>query len=248
MKEISDNNNILDYSKYKYLIDNKDIEKNKILAYRDILINKEYVTVVFNDNNSSSIQIDTNTSFGRICSLCQKYPQEVVFFEVNKDESMSVSKSQDFKSLNKLKTKSEDEHLNPNNNLYLSNKTNYDYLEFRDSSNKINKLNPLATLTSSEKFFYCYIKSLYLTYFIFGIIIFIHSNSLIFLTNYKIKSIYYWISFLLFLSMLYMGYIGVSKFNGVDKKEGNEENYNHDTMLVQFLSTCFYYDLFYFFD
>ena len=247
MKEKSDNNNILDYSKYKYLIDNLDIGKNKNLSYRQILLSKEYVTVVFNNNNSSSIQINTNTSFGRICSLCQKYPQEVVFFEVNKDESMSVSKSQDFKSLNKLKTKEgEDDHLYPNNNLYLSNKTNFDYLEFKDSSHKLNNLNSLTKLTSSEKFFYYYIKCLYIIYFIFGSVIFIHSNSLILLTKYKIKSFYYWISFLLFLAMLYMGYIGFSKFNGVEKKENSaEENYNHDTIfwynfyLLSLTLTCF---------
>ena len=163
MKESSDKNNILDYNKYKYVIDNEDIEKSHVHNYSQILLSKPTVTVVFNNKDSSTIQIDNNISFGRIFGLARLYPQEFVFFEVNKEESISISKSQDSRSINKIKNES-----SQNNNLYISNKSNNYYLEQKKSLNNNN-----YKLTKLEIFFYYYMKLLYFFYLIAGIIIFI---------------------------------------------------------------------------
>ena len=114
MKESSDKNNILDYNKYKYLIDNEKIEKDKVYNYSQVLLSKPTVTIVFNNKDSSTIQINNNISLGKIIGLAQIYPQEFVFFEVNKEESMSISKSQDSRSINKIKNES-----SQNNNLFM---------------------------------------------------------------------------------------------------------------------------------
>ena len=225
MKESSDKNNILDYNKYKYVIDKEDIEKNKVYSYRQILISKPTVTVEFNNKDSSSIQINNNISFGRIIQLAQIYPQEFVFFELNKEESISISKSQDSRSINKIKNES-----SQNNNLYISNKSNNDfYLEQKNSSNNINNN---YKLTKLEIFFYYYMKLLYCFYLIAGIIIFIQLMLLFFNSKYKFKSVYLWVTIVLVIAILCLGYIGVTKFYGVKKNENihGEENYEQDNI------------------
>ena len=93
MKESSDNRTILDYDKYQYVIERQNIKQNDKQIYRDILLNHKYVTIVFNNKNSSSMKIDKELSFGRIIQLGQLFPEESVFFALNKEESFSVSAS-----------------------------------------------------------------------------------------------------------------------------------------------------------
>ena len=222
MKESSDKNNVLDYNKYKYVIDNENIEKNKVYNYNQILLSKPTVTVVFNNRDSSTIQINNNISFGRIIGLAQIYPVEFTFFEVNKEESMSISKSQDSRSINKIKNES-----SQNNNLYISNKSNNEYyLEQKKSLNNNNNYK----LTKLEIFFYYYMKLLYFFYLIAGIIIFIQLMLLFFNTKYKFKSVYFWVTLVLVIAILCLGYIGITKFYGVKKNENihGDENYDQD--------------------
>ena len=222
MKESSDKNNVLDYNKYKYVIDNENIEKNKVYNYNQILLSKPTVTVVFNNRDSSTIQINNNISFGRIIGLAQIYPVEFIFFEVNKEESMSISKSQDSRSINKIKNES-----SQNNNLYISNKSNNEYyLEQKKSLNNNNNYK----LTKLEIFFYYYMKLLYFFYLIAGIIIFIQLMLLFFNTKYKFKSVYFWVTIVLVIAILCLGYIGVTKFYGVKKNENihADDHYDQD--------------------
>ena len=223
MKESSDKNNILDYNKYKYLIDNEDIEKNKAYNYNQILISKPNVTVVFNNKDSSTIQINNNISLGRIVGLAQIYPLEIVFFEVNKEESISISKSQDSRSINKIKNES-----SQNNNLFISNKSYNNY--FLEQKKSLNNNN--YKLTKLEIFFYYYMKLLYFFYLIAGIIFLIQLMLLFFNSKCKFKSIYLWVTLILIISILCLGYIGITKFYGV-KKNGNihgEESYDQDNI------------------
>ena len=221
MQESSDKNNILDYNEYKYLIDKEDVEKNQVFNYCQILHNKPTVTVVFNNIDSSIIQINSNISLGRIIGMARLYPQESVFFEVNKEESKS--KSQDSRSINKIKNES-----SQNNNLYISNKSNNNYyLEQKKSLNNNNN-----KLTKLEIFFYYYMKLLYFFYLIAGIIIFIQLMLLFFNSKYKFKSVYLWVTIILVIAILCLGYIGVTKFYGVKKNENihDEENYAQDNI------------------
>lgn len=217
MKESSDKNNILDYNKYKYLIDNEKIGKNQVYNYNQILFSKPTVTIVFNNDDSSSIQIN-NKSFENIFRLAQIYPQEFIFFTLNKEESISISKSQDSKSINKIKNES-----SQNNNLLISNRSNNDYYLEPKNNNELTKL---------EIFFYYYMKLLYFFYLIAGIIIFIQLILLFINSKYKFKSFYLWITIILVIALLYLGYIGVTKFYGVKKNENiyREENYDQDSI------------------
>lgn len=216
MKEKSKISNVLDYNKYKYLINNLDINKSQDIIYKEILLSKKFVTVVFNDETSSSIQIDTNTSLGKIICLAQKYPQEIVFFEVNKDESLSLSKSHDTRNMSKKK-------LNFSEELELNTKSNFDYSDKKIIFNK-NKL------TSLEKFFYYYMKILYIFYILCGIILFAYCIILLVISTIKFKSFFIWVTFILVLEMLSLGAIGFVKLNGLDKNRNEDDKFDNDDL------------------
>ena len=222
--------NIIDYNKYKYLIDTSDINKNDVSAYRQILLNQEYLTVVFNNKNSSSVKINNDISFGKIFSLAQLYALENIYFVENKEESMSISRPSDSKSIsnlsrniNNINTKEELLLNNDNNNNYYSNKLNFDDFEQKHSLNKENRL------TKLEIFFYYYIKILYIFYLLAGIIFFVYLIRIIIKYNFHFKSFYLWISFILVIAMLYLGYIGVSIFNGLNENINKEGKYDNDS-------------------
>lgn len=221
MKESSNDKEVLDYSKYKYLIENSEIDKKRDLVFRQILFNKPNFTVVFNNHNCSSITI-VGDSLGKITQLAQKYPQEIVFFELNKEESLSVfSKSQNSRrsinnNINNInKNKEENEE-------FMSSKLNYDYL--MQNNTFIQKTN----FTKLEKVFYYYMKLLYIFYLIAGILIFVHLINLIIITKFEFKSFYLWTTLLLVVAMVYLGYIGVTKYN--DEESDNDQKYDHDTL------------------
>ena len=216
MKEKSDIPNILEYNKYKYLINNLGIGKRQNEIYKNILLSKSFVTVVFNNENSSSILIDTNISLGKIICLAKKYPQEVVFFEINKEESLSLSKSQEsrFKSNKKFNSSEEFE---------INTKSNYDYLEKKNNIN-INKFSSL------EQFFYYYMKLLYIFYIISAIILLLYSTVLIIISKFFFKSYFIWATFVLIFLMLYVGYSGFMKLNGTNIKKNEEEKYDNDDL------------------
>lgn len=219
--------NIIDYNKYKYLIDTSDINKNDVSIYKQILLNKDYLTVVFNNKNSSSIKINNDISFGRIFILAQLYALENIYFVENKEESMSTSKNQDSKSISNLSrniNNKEELLLNNDNNNYSSNKLNFDYLDKKISPNKETKL------TKLEIFFYYYMKILYIFYLFAGIIFFVYLMSLIIKFKFHFESFYLWISFILVVAMLNLGYKGVCVFNGINENKNNkEEKYDNDT-------------------
>ena len=216
MKEKSDIPNILDYNKYKYLINNLNIGKNQNAIYRDILLSKKYVTVVFNNETSSSIQIDANISLGKITNLAHKYPVELVFFEVSKEESLSLSKSQDTRNINNKK-------LNASEELYLNTKSNFDDSEKKNffDNNK---------LSSLEQFFYYYMKLLYTFYIFSAFILLLYTILLIVISKFKLKSYFIWVTFALVFGMFYVGYIGFKKLNGTDIKINEEEKYDNDDL------------------
>lgn len=202
MRESSDSKTVLDYDKFKYVIERTNIEKNDKEVYKEILLNHKTITVVFNNKNSSSVKIDTDISFGRIVQLSQIFPEENVFFALNKDESISLSK---------------------------------------DTRSKIYKYH---IQTKMDIFFYYYIKLLYIFYLVASILIFVHLMTLILKSKCKFKSFYLWFSLILVIAMLYLGNIGVSKFNGVEVNENNNEDiYDQDYMfwynfIVLFLTMC----------
>ena len=219
-------NNIIDYNKYKYLVDTADINKNDVSAYRQILLNQEYLTVVFNNKNSSSIKVNNDISFGKIFSLAQLYPLENIYFVENKEESMSISKPPDSQSISNLSSNINNKEETPLiiKNDYSSNKLNHDYL------NQNNSLNKQTRLTKLEIIFYYYMKILYIFYLLAGIIIFVYLMRLIIIFKFNFKSFYLWISFILVIAMLYVGYLGVSIFIGLNRlKSIREEKYDNDS-------------------
>lgn len=211
-----DNHNIIDYNKYQYVIDDVDIEKNNAKIYRQILLKHNYITIVLNDINSSSIEINNEFSFLRIIQLAQLFPEETVMFTVYKGDSLSISLS---------KSKSQNNQSISNIN---ENKNNYGY----DLNQKLfgNK-NNLNKLEKNYYFFYYYMKCLYYIYLLIGIIILIHYMFIILKSGFsKFFSYYTLFSLLLIMFMLYLGYFGSTIFNGVEKSESSniDENYNHD--------------------
>lgn len=216
MKEKSDIPNILDYNKYKYLINNLNIGKSQNTIYREILLSRKYVTVVFNNETSSSIQINANTSLGKITNLAQKYPQELVFFEVSKEESLSVSKSHGTRNMNNKK-------LNSSEEFEINTKSNYDNLEKKNifDNNK---------LSSLEHFFYYYMKLLYIFYIFCSIILLLYTIVLIINSKFQLKSYFIWVTFALIMGMIYIGYIGFKKLNGTDIKINEEEKFDNDDL------------------
>ena len=126
-----DNHNIIDYNKYQYVIDDVDIEKNNAKIYRQILLKHNYITIVLNDINSSSIEINNEFSFLRIIQLAQLFPEETVMFTVYKGDSLSISLS---------KSKSQNNQSISNIN---ENKNNYGYdlnQKLFGNNNNLNKL------------------------------------------------------------------------------------------------------------
>lgn len=216
MKEKSEISNILDYNKYKYLINNLDIKKSQDTIYKEILLSRKFITVVFNDETSSSIQIDTNTSLGKILCLAQKYPQEIVFFEINKDESLSLSKSHDTRNVSRKK-------LNISEEMELNTKSNFEYSSKKIIFNK-NKL------TTSEKFFFYYMKLLYIFYILCGIILFSYCIVLLLISTIKFKSYFIWVTFVLILEMISLGTIGFAKLNGIDKIKNEDDKFDNDDL------------------
>jgi hypothetical protein len=209
MKENSENRtSILDYDQYQYVIEKQNVKQNDKQIYRNILLNHKFVTIVLNDRNSSSLKIDTELSFGRIIQLGQIYPEESVFFTINKEKSFSVSD-----------------------------------LPFKGKKSK-KKLKYYHFQSKTDTFFFTFIKLLYILYLVAGILIFVHLLSLILKSECKFKSFYLWFSIIQALAMLYLGKIGVSKFNE-DEIDDNykDEIYDHDYMfwynlIVLILTMC----------
>lgn len=216
MKEKSDIPNILDYNKYKYLINNLNIGKSQNTIYREILLSRKYVTVVFNNETSSSIQINANTSLGKITNLAQKYPQELVFFEVSKEESLSLSKSHGTRNLNNKK-------LNSSEEFETNTKSNFDNSEKKNIFDSIK-------LSSLERFFYYYMKLLYIFYIFCSIILLLYTIVLIINSKFQLKSYFIWVTFALIMGMIYVGYIGFKKLNGTEIKINEEEKFDNDDL------------------
>ena len=187
MEENIDNQNILNYNNYQYIIHDLDINKNNVSSYRDILYNHEYLNIVFNDNNSSSIKINTENSLKRIAQMAQIFAEEIIMFVLEEKDELSskLSRYQSNKSLSMSK-----KNLN-NENLYK-----------KKTSNKYTK-----KISELEKIMYCSIKFLYILYLIFGI-----SIIFIILILRSIFDFYFFISFLLIILMLNLAYEGISKF------------------------------------
>ena len=187
MEENIDNQNILNYNNYQYIIHDLDINKNNLSSYRDILYNHEYLNIVFNDNNSSSIKINTENSLKRIAQMAQIFAEEIIMFVLEEKDELSskLSRYQSNKSLSMSK-----KNLN-NENLYK-----------KKTSNKYTK-----KISELEKIMYCSIKFLYILYLIFGI-----SIIFIILILRSIFDFYFFISFLLIILMLNLAYEGISKF------------------------------------
>jgi hypothetical protein len=216
MKEKSDIPNILDYNKYKYLINNLNIGKSQNTIYREILLSRKYVTVVFNNETSSSIQINANTSLGKITNLAQKYPQELVFFEVSKEESLSLSKSHGTRNLNNKK-------LNSSEEFETNTKSNFDNSEKKNIFDSIK-------LSSLERFFYYYMKLLYIFYIFCSIILLLYTIVLIINSKFQLKSYFIWVTFALIMGMIYVGYIGFKKLNGTEIQINEEEKFDNDDL------------------
>ena len=206
--ESSDNNNIVNDDKNKHLINNSNKKKNDSLIYKQILNSKDFITIIL---NNTQIKIRADISLKRIIELSEIIPEKFVLFELNKKESLSLSGI--FKK---------------NNQFNIDNNED----EFKENKD-INKkpLNNNIKLNKVEIFFYYYMKLLYFFYLFAGIIIFVHLMSLILKSKCHITSFYLWFSFLLVITLLYLGYIGVSYFNGVEINENNHEGkYNHDNI------------------
>lgn len=216
MKEKSDIPNILDYNKYKYLINNLNIGKSQNTIYREILLSRKYVTVVFNNETSSSIQINANTSLGKITNLAQKYPQELVFFEVSKEESLSLSKSHGTRNLNNKK-------LNSSEEFETNTKSNFDNSEKKNIFDSIK-------LSSLERFFYYYMKLLYIFYIFCSIILLLYTIVLIINSKFQLKSYFIWVTFALVMGMIYVGCVGFKKLNGTEIQINEEEKFDNDDL------------------
>ena len=89
MEENIDNQNILNYNNYQYIIQDLDINKNNVSSYRDVLYNHEYLNIVFNDKNSSSIKIDTKNSLKRIAQMAQIFAEEIIMFILEEKDELS---------------------------------------------------------------------------------------------------------------------------------------------------------------
>ena len=89
MEENIDNQNILNYNNYQYIIQDLDINKNNVSSYREVLYNHEYLNIVFNDKNSSSIKIDTKNSLKRIAQMAQIFAEEIIMFILEEKDELS---------------------------------------------------------------------------------------------------------------------------------------------------------------
>lgn len=135
-------------------------------------------------------------------------------FELKKKEILS----KDLNNINKI-------NINNNNEDELENNNDINNLTHKKSLKKKIKLNNI------ELFFFYYMKLLYIFYLFASIVIFSHLTMLIIKSKCHFLSIHLWITIFLAITMLYLGYIGVSYFNGVEiNKNNNDERYNHDTI------------------
>ena len=196
MEENIDNQNILNYNNYQYIIQDLDINKNNVSSYRDVLYNHEYLNIVFNDKNSSSIKIDTKNSLKRIAQMAQIFAEEIIMFILEEKDELS-SKLSRYQS-NKSQSMSK-KNLNYEN-LYKKKISN-------ENTIKISEL---------DKILYCSIKILYIFYLIFGI-----SIIFIILILRSIFDFYFFVSFLLIILMLNLAYEGISKFFIIKENDNN---------------------------
>ena len=196
MEENIDNQNILNYNNYQYIIHDLDINKNNVSSYRNVLYNHKYLNIVFNDNNSSSIKLNTENSLKRIAQMAQIFAEEIIMFIIEEKDELSskLSKYQSNKSLSMSKKN-----------------MNYENLYKTKTSNE----NP-KRISEMEKIFYCSIKFLYILYLIFGI-----SIIFIIIILRSIFDLYFFISFLLIILMLNLAYEGISKFFRIKENENN---------------------------
>jgi len=202
MEENDDNQNILNYNNYQYIIHDLDINKKNVSLYRDILNNHEYLNIVFNDNNSSTIKIKTEKSLRRIVQMAQIFAEEIVMWVLeDKDElSSKLSRYQSNKSLSISKKNLKYE------NLYKK--------AYKENTKGINEV---------EKILYCSVKFLYILYLIFGI-----SIIFIILILRSIFDFYFFISFLLIILTLNLAYEGISKFFRI--KENDNSSISFDSL------------------
>ena len=186
MEENTDNQNILKYNNYQYIIRDLLFNKNNA-SYRDIIYNHENLNIAFNNINSSSIKLNTKNSLRRIVQMAQIFAEEIVMFVIeDKDElSSKLSRYQSNKSLS------------------LSKKKLLNYENLYKKPSKENRIE----ISEMEKIFYCSVKFLYILYLIFGI-----SIIFIILILRSIFDFYFFISFLLIILMLNLAYEGISKF------------------------------------
>ena len=132
-------------------------------------------------------------------------------FELKKKEILD----KDSENINKINT-------NNNNN-------NEDVFENKKDINKLTEKKSIKRkikLYNLEHFFYYYMKLLYIFYLFASIIFFTHLVMLIIKSKCYFLSIHLWTTIFLAITMLYLGYIGVSHFNGID----NDKKYNHDNI------------------
>lgn len=195
MEENTDNQNILKYNNYQYIIRDLLFNKNNA-SYRDIIYNHENLNIAFNNINSSSIKLNTKNSLRRIVQMAQIFAEEIVMFVIeDKDElSSKLSRYQSNKSLSLSKKK---------------------LLNYENLYKKPSKENSIE-ISEMEKIFYCSVKFLYILYLIFGI-----SIIFIILILRSIFDFYFFISFLLIILMLNLAYEGISKFFKIKENDSS---------------------------
>lgn len=223
MKENDNENNYYQNSS----IENIKINYNNIKYFREVINTKNYFSININNSN---YYIHINSLF-KICNMIDIFPEEYIIFlfqnkivlppydnSINSFNSISSSKiSFSLSDINQIDNdKNENNFINEyiiddikknNNNIYEKEK---ELIEKKDSK-KSKNYNKSGILNKIKSKFFLF-KWIYHFYFINGIIIFLHYITFI-LSEYKNICFYKWITFLLIICLLYVGYNGIKNIN-----------------------------------
>ena len=205
MNENDDLNNSIDSISFKSSInriEEVNLNKEDVEIYRQIIENNKYFYIHFT-RRSKRIKI-SYTSFLKLLSLNELYPEEnVLFIYYNKYTASISSSSLSITGNNTIKLKKV-EYGESTTNLITPNK--YFYNSLNDTINK-----EIWAIQKRKNFFIYYLSFLYYFYLIVSSILFFHFLFILSKKEIKYNYVYFMNSIFLVLTMGVLGFIGVSK-------------------------------------
>ena len=217
-----------------YSINDKQITNNSIIQYRNLLENKDYVTISIKKYFKLYINI-TTFSFIKINQMIESYPEENIVFICNQKILYTPRDSSNFSRLSQSsinsnrsslisgsdlkKGKIKEEIINTDikttpeipKKIDINHNNNSNNLR---NTNKKNNNTDINNGINNKKFLI--FKWIFHFYFIIGLIILIDYISFFF-SHYKDYN-YKWFSLMLIISLIFIGYTGIKKRNSYEQK------------------------------